>query len=359
MKDSPQETTVDVLVAGAGPAGCSAARAAAEAGAGVLLVDIKSEIGLPVRCAEFVPRPLAREVEIGDDAIAQAVDEMVVFVREEDTSEELGRVRSPGLILNRERFEAGLAKLATDAGAELVMGTRATPAADGAVTLTRDGGTGRVRPRVVVAADGPFSSFRPEGIETPCLPAAQLTVPLGRQVTWTEVHFAREFRPGYAWLFPKGDLANVGVGCAPEGGRQELVPLLDAFVESLRREGKLGGGEPVRRTAGWIPVWGPPGSAVAEAEGAKVLLAGDAGGFADPVTGAGIWPAIATGRFAGECAARAALGGDMSQLSAYDHKWRELFGAALSRSAGARRKMEAEWPSRDLKDLVRDVWPGL
>ena len=53
---------VDVLVAGAGPAGLCAALTAARAGASVLLVDPKSEIGLPVRCAEFVPRLLAREL---------------------------------------------------------------------------------------------------------------------------------------------------------------------------------------------------------------------------------------------------------------------------------------------------------
>jgi flavin-dependent dehydrogenase len=178
-------------------------------------------------------------------------------------------------------------------------------------------------------------------------------------MTRTEVHFARAYRFGYAWLFPKGELANVGVGCAPEGGRRELVPLLDAFLEGLRREGKLPEGPPLRRTAGWIPVWGPPETAVRTTEGVGVLFAGDAGGFCDPVTGAGIWAAITTGRFAGECAAAAALEGDTSLLSGYDDRWRELLGAALGRSRSARRKMVTDWASRDLADLVREAWPGL
>lgn len=346
---------VDVLVAGAGPAGVSAARAAAREGVSVLLVDGKSELGLPVRCAEFVPRLLAREVEIPDQAVAQTVDEMVVFV----DGTELGRVRSPGFILHRERFDANLARLAVEAGSELLMKTRATPTADSTVLLTREEGVQRVRPKVVVAADGSFSAFRPEGEETPCLPAVQVTIPLARAMSWTEVHFARRFRTGYAWLFPKGDLANIGLGCAPAGGRQELVPMLKAFVEELRRAGKLTSEEPVRRTAGWIPVWGPPASAVSITDSGSILFAGDAGGFTDPVTGAGIWPAVATGRFAGQCAARAALEDDMSLLSAYDNKWRELLGAALSRSRAARRKIEADWGSRELAELVREVWPGL
>ena len=185
--------------------------------------------------------------------------------------------------------------------------------------------------------------------------SAAVTLKLLQPMSWTEVHFARRFRSGYAWLFPKGEVANVGLGCVPSGGRAEMLPLLDSFVSDLRRAGGLADGPPVRRTAGWIPVWGPPETAVAGA----VLLAGDAAGFTDPLTGAGIWPAIATGELAGKWAARAALEGDVSLLSGYDEDWRGLMGAALARSAAARRKMESEWDSRELAELVRDVWPGL
>ncbi len=141
------------------------------------------------------------------------------------------------------------------------------------------------------------------------------------------------------------------------------MPILVAFINKLRREGKVGEASPVRRTAGWIPVWGPPETAVfsggGASEGLNVLFAGDAGGSTDPVTGAGIWPAVATGRMAGECAARAALAGDPTMLASYDGNWRDLFGAALTRAQSARRRIESEWDSRPLPDLVRAAWPGL
>jgi geranylgeranyl reductase family protein len=355
MKAPPTEDLAgreaDVLVAGAGPAGLSAARAAADAGASVLLVDAKEEIGLPVRCAEFVPLPVAREVETPDEAVAQAVEEMAVFVE----GEEIGRVRSPGFVLHRERLEADLAGAAVGAGAGLVTGTRASPGPEGAVTLTREGEVAQARARTLVAADGPFSAFHREGMSASCMPAAQYTLRLARPVDRTEVRFARALRFGYAWVFPKGELANVGLACSPDGGRRELVPMLDRFVETLVEEGRFADAGPVRRTAGWIPVWGPPESAVS----GNVLFAGDAGGFADPVTGGGIWPAIATGRMAGVRAARSALEDDLALLAPYDDEWRGLFGAALSRSRSARRTMQAEWDSRDLARLVRDIWPGL
>ena len=342
---------VDVLVAGAGPAGLCAALAAVRAGASVLLVDGKKEIGLPVRCAEFVPRLFAREVHMPEDAIAQPVEEMIVFV----DGAEFARLRSPGFLLHRERFEQHLAGLAVRAGIELRMETKAVPAGACGVRLVRRGERLLVQPKVVVVADGPLSVLQPGRDDAACLPAVQETIRLARRMSWTEVHFSRRWRAGYAWLFPKNDLANVGLGCIPSGGRAEMMPLLDAFVGELRRAGKLADDEPLRRTAGWIPVWGPPETAV---DGA-VLFAGDAGGFTDPLTGAGIWPAITTGELAGKWAARAALEDDISLLSGYDEDWHEFLGGALARSAAARRRMESEWDSRELPELVRDIWPGL
>lgn len=46
---------VDLAVVGAGPAGSSAAEAAAAAGISVWLIDKKSEIGSPVQCGGFLP----------------------------------------------------------------------------------------------------------------------------------------------------------------------------------------------------------------------------------------------------------------------------------------------------------------
>ena len=67
-----QPESVDVLVVGAGPAGSCAARAAAQGGARVLLVEKRRQVGLPVQCAEFVPRQLGQQVPIPERCIAQA-----------------------------------------------------------------------------------------------------------------------------------------------------------------------------------------------------------------------------------------------------------------------------------------------
>ena len=68
----------DVLIVGAGPAGCSAARAAAQTGASVALVERRSAVGLPVRCAEYIPAMLVGQADVGKGYIAQATLEMCI-----------------------------------------------------------------------------------------------------------------------------------------------------------------------------------------------------------------------------------------------------------------------------------------
>jgi geranylgeranyl reductase family protein len=348
---------LDVLVVGAGPAGCSAAAAAAGSGARVILVDAKARIGTPVRCAEFVPRLMAREVEIPDDAVAQAVDGMTVHVYEsgDGLGEPIGSVRSPGFILNREVFERGLGVAVVEAGVRVLMETRASREADGRIALTRGGSRDLVVPRVVVSAEGPVPKLRTGAPSPSLLPSIQYTLPLANPSSEIHVFFSRAFRFGYAWVFPKGDVANVGLGCAPEEGRKRLTRLLGEFVSRLVAAGVLSSRAPACRTGGWIPVWGPAETA----RQGNVLFAGDAAGLTDPVTGAGIWPAIASGRLAGECAARAVEGDGMTALDDYDEQWRELFYHPLRRAAQSRRRMERDWDSPDFVEMVRAVWPGL
>src|SRR5690606_1377004 len=54
------------------------------------------------------------------------------------------------------------------------------------------------------------------------------------------------------------------------------------------------------------------------------ILIGDAGGFVNPLTGAGIYPAMTTGRYAAEVAAKAIQKGDLSEnaLKEFESLWR-------------------------------------
>ena len=64
-----------------------------------------------------------------------------------------------------------------------------------------------------------------------------------------------------------------------------------------------------------------------------------------PVTGGGIAPAVLSGQMAGEAAARAAAGGDLSALDGYAAGWQEAMGGPMRQAVANRRYLDAHWLS--------------
>jgi flavin-dependent dehydrogenase len=123
-----------------------------------------------------------------------------------------------------------------------------------------------------------------------------------------------------------------------------LPRLLDAFLAWLRGRGVVAPGATRARTGGLIPVGGPPARTV---RGHRVL-AGDAAGQTDPISGSGIPAAVQCGQAAGE----AALG----SLESYEMEWRGTFEHSLRRALGHRRTQCAEWNRGNFEGLIRRTW---
>lgn len=322
----------DVLVVGLGPAGASAARAAAKAGARVVAVDRREVPGLPVQCAEFVPLSLGQEVPDLRESVVQPIDAMDTFTEGDGPR----RDPLPGWIIDRARFDARLAASAAEAGADCRFGVAITAVGPDGVDLAD--GT-RLRPRVLVGADGPRSAVaRAIGREIRVFAhTRQVTVPLLIPHRATDIFLSATMPGGYAWLFPKGDVANVGLG-VDASARAHLRVLLEGLLAQLAREGRIAW-DVLATTGGLIPAGGPldPVGRLGEVD---VLLAGDAAGLTNPITGAGIASAVISGRMAGEAAA-ARLAGDPAALGDYAEEIEALFGAALTRATRRRAAMMA------------------
>jgi len=322
---------VDVLVVGLGPAGSSAAAAAARAGCRVLAIDRRRQPGRPVQCAEFVPALIG--IEVGDLArsVQQSIASMATFV-EDDAPDFRGNF--PGRMLDRVAFDAALVERAEGAGAACAFGVAARRLAEGRATLS-DGGI--IRVRAIVGADGPRSIVgRAIGQRNSALvETRQVTVPLNRASESTDIFLSRDIPGGYGWLFPKGRLANLGAGVDPEH-KARLRAIVDRLHRSLAAEGRVGT-DARALTGGAIPVGGIVGPTGALGS-TLVLLAGDAAGLAHPVTGAGIAAAVHSGRLAGEAAARACAG-DAAAARDYEAELRDVFGAALTRAVRRRREL--------------------
>ena len=342
--------TPDVLVVGLGPAGARAATAAAASGLGVVVLERRAEAGSPVQCAELVPALLDHAVCGIAAATDQLVRRMLTCLPGADPDV---TANFPGRMIDRAAFDRLLAKQAAEAGA---VCRYAAPLqaieADGLVCSTDR----CLRPRLLIGADGPRSrvgaaiaSSNRDLVET-----RQVSAALLRPHDATDIFLRPEYPGGYGWLFPKGASANIGIGLAP-GARQRLKPLLAALHRELAAAGRVGA-EAGRLTGGSIPVGGRL-RAVGRLGKVPVLLAGDAAGLTNPVTGAGIAAAVQSGTLAGEAAARW-LGGSPTALDDYEEELGDLFDAALARARRRRGQLLATYESGALpgRGELRAAW---
>lgn len=322
----------DVLVLGLGPAGAAAAAEAARRGCKVIALDRKDEPGRPVQCAELVPAMMEAELA---GVTRQRVDAMATFV--EDDAPDL-KPDFPGRMLDRAAFDASLVEAARRAGADVRFSCfvkRVTP--EGHVELADRVLMGRV----LVGADGPRSRAGKAvgSVNTDLVETRQVTVGLKQPYAATDIFLSAEIPGGYAWLFPKGDVANLGAGVSPA-----FKPRLKSIVARLHAgQSERLASEILALTGGAIPVGGmlKPFGHLKET---LVLLAGDAAGLANPVTGAGIAAAVHSGRLAGQAAASAAPG-------EYEEELQDLYRPALERAR--RRRLELMESAMEKKHLRR------
>ncbi len=342
----------DVLVLGLGPAGACAATQAARGGCKVIAIDRKQIAGVPVQCAEFVPAMIGMDVAELHASVRQRIASMTTFVEQDDPDVQ---ANFPGHMLDRADFDAALARQAREAGAQCEFGVSARAISAGGVVKLSDGRT--IQPRVIIGADGPRSlAGRAIGsVNTQLIETRQITVPLNQAHDATDIFLSADIPGGYGWLFPKGDVANLGAGVAPEYKRQ-LKRIVSGLHQTLIQRGQVGA-QVLGMTGGLIPAggmlkpWGMLANTV-------VLLAGDAAGLTNPVTGAGISAAVQSGRLAGRAAAATLRGnagdaGDTSAPADYAEELDDVFGAALAR---AQRHREALAATRRDKDALRRGW---
>jgi digeranylgeranylglycerophospholipid reductase len=342
----------DIVIIGAGPAGSSAAKAAAERGAKVLLVDRRQRIGIPVQCAEFVPQWIVRHASFSPTCIMQRVEKMVTHLPDGTSCE----MKSPGYMLDRSLFDRELAASAVLSGAKISIGTKAVSLSPEGLVVDRASKKETIPSKVFIGADGASSTVARLVGKNPLktIAALQYEVVLSEPRSHVDVYFHKDYEGGYAWLFPKGRTANAGVGLVFSKASQ-LPNLLDNFLDSLVKSKTLHGIQIVSETGGLIPC-----EFYRKNLFENVLLAGDAAGHAHPITGAGIFNAAVGGEIAGRIAAEAVAKRDLNYLEQYETEWRETFGNALSYGVSKRKLLEENWnlPGIDFEGLIRKTWVG-
>jgi geranylgeranyl reductase family protein len=283
-------TRYDALVVGAGPAGSTTAYRLASAGASVLLTD-KARFPRDKPCGGGVTLRAARQLPFSIEPVVEDVVDTFELRLRYAKGFERGGHGELCFMTQRKRLDHFLAKQAQEAGAEFRDGVR--------VEL-RDGvphvGGERVDADVVVGADGV------NGVTARALDAGHgHGVALEGNLAYERIDRGRYagrlvlelgvVPGGYGWVFPKGDHVNFGVGGWESEGprlRDHLRLLCAAHGADMAELDALRGYRLPFRT-GKSPL-----------ACNNLLLAGDAAGLVDPLSGDGMYEAFVSGRLAAE-----------------------------------------------------------
>lgn len=353
-----QARSAEVAIIGAGPAGAHLASRLAAEGRDVVLFDPKGAWekpcggGVPTRAIrEFAfilessnyPRKLVRQI-----TMISPLDRHVTLTLDE-----------PFAVYSRQVLNSLVLDRAIEAGAGFVReGVSDFNREPDGWTISTDGGN-QWRVRFLVGADGAasFTRRRLVGI----FPKQDLALAFGYNITCAEtgearpptgnngaprsepamdevvVRFPKDFT-GYLWAFPRPGVMNFGV--ASKLGERTSVELRTLLTDFVR--GYYGGHMPdpdrVSFFGAKIPTLDLASWKDLQTTGDGWALIGDAAGFADPITGEGIYYAFKSADLYADALREA--GGSNGSSSVYQHAaafyetmWREAFGRDLEHAS--------------------------
>jgi geranylgeranyl reductase family protein len=338
----------DVVVVGAGPAGTSAAYAAASAGAARVLLLEKATLPRYKTCGGGIIGPSRDSLPPGFQLPLRDRVHAITFTLGGRWTRTRRSERMLFGLINREEFDFQLAQCAEKAGAVLATGVSVSSVeqpdeatAGLAQIKLQDGRPGQAR--AVVGADGSAGRTGAHvGVEFDQVDLgleAEIPVPPTVAEAWRgRVLLDWGPLPGsYGWVFPKGDSLTVGVIAARGRGAETRAYLRD-FIAQLGLSGfapSIESGHLTRCRSDESPL-----------SRGRVLVAGDAAGLLEPWTREGISYALRSGRMAGTAAARIAQAEDNESVERRALDYAAAVHAELGAEMRVGRRMLAAFERR-------------
>jgi len=333
-------TDSDVIIAGAGPAGSIAAYELASRGVPVLILE-KSTFPRYKVCGGGLTHKIIKEIPFD---ISEIIERVVHTVRFSSNFQNVFSRTSPEPLMYctmRSKLDHFLLEKAIMAGAKvrfLQQVTEIINDKDSVRVVTKEKS---FISKLVIGADGPSSIVsRSVGlhgnIQQGLAWEAEITTDPEILKKYSDTVFLDwgTFPGGYGWVFPKADHVSIGVG-GPAILSKQMMPYYRKFIDYLgfmsssqlavgSKQSAFGIQHPassiqhpassihypvIQSLRSWpIPVRIKKGNF----HSGRVIVAGDAGGLADSLTGEGIYYAIRSGKLAAESCASFLSGNDRS-----------------------------------------------
>ncbi|MEZ5335363.1 MAG: NAD(P)/FAD-dependent oxidoreductase [Methanolobus sp.] len=321
----------DVIVAGAGPVGSTAARYAAMHGARTLLVEEHAFVGSPVGCTGLLSTRAVRECDIDplDEFVYNSVRGAFVHTMNGEPLPIDGK-KTKAYVVSRKMFDRRLAAMALEEDVKLSLNTRVTGIETSAnmqkVTVVRNGIQETLETRVIIAADGVRSRIaRMAGLGNvkTVFPGIQAEMPYRSEDTdFVELFMGSQVPGFFGWTVPLNEeISRVGLAINPNCGFNANQVLENLIKNNPHIAERCGKGK-LDLVMGGIPL-GPLEKTYTDG----VLVAGDAAGQVKPTSG-GIYTGAVCARLPGKWLQRPASQEDSSAkfLIDYDRRWREKIG---------------------------------
>jgi digeranylgeranylglycerophospholipid reductase len=317
----------DILIVGSGPAGSTAARFAAEKGVQVTFIERRPEVGVPVRCGEFLPSideignmfPKAGDITELFDLPNEMRLRETEAIRLIDPKGKITDLPLAGYTIDRDKFDQYLADRAVKDGAQLIKHCQFNSIKDGVAQTS----AGEIEYKVIIGADGPTSKVAKSlGLPSNRNPYPAVTAQARGDFDPYVVMYFGGIAPGaYSWIIPKKGQANIGVGFSPKFASGTLGEYFDVFV-------KKNGFDVMNKLEGkFVPSEGP----IARTVSGNGMVVGDAAGHVISVNGGGIPLALIAGRICGTVAGDNILNG--RPLNDYEDAWRDVMLKPLKTAA--------------------------
>jgi geranylgeranyl reductase family protein len=313
----------DLIIVGAGPAGCACAYQLRNYAIKIALID-QYEFPRDKICGDALSADVVNQLYRMDEGLGNEFEQLsektasqgVRFVAPNQQVLDIdfqnpNHGQAAGYIAKRFDFDAFLFKQVRNLpNVSIFLGTKVNAVERENQGVTMKVGDQKFHAKMVVGADGAYSIVN-KHLGTIKVEKAHYCAGLRQYYQGVEgftaqnhieLHFYKNILPGYFWIFPlPNGQANVGLGMLSSEVSKKKIDLKKELNELIQTHPNLKerfkNAQPLEKIQGFgLPI----GSKKRSISGDNFLLAGDAASLIDPFTGEGIGNALRSGRIAAE-----------------------------------------------------------